>query len=62
MAAADFSGILNPKRVIARREAEAEEPPPKASAPKGMRFGKQFTPEDRAKHNAALVKKLRERQ
>lgn len=60
----DFSGVTNPKRVIAKREAAAEgeavareltEPEARSA-----RFGKQWSPEDRVKHAAALAKKLRE--
>lgn len=60
----DLSGLTNPKRVLRKREIAAglEEapatPPAKASGP---RFGKQFTPEEKAKQNAALIEKLRAR-
>jgi hypothetical protein len=58
----DFSGVTNPKRVIARREAEALAGPKPSAPASGPRFGKQFTPEERQQQQAALVKKLRERQ
>lgn len=59
----DFSGLTNPKRVIERRidqqEAATQGVPPPASG-KGLRFDKPRTPEERAKIQAALAKKLRE--
>lgn len=59
----DFAGLTNPKRVLARREAaaEGESMSHEAAEPtrSGGRFGKPFSAEDRAKHQAALAKKLR---
>lgn len=58
MADADFSGILNPKRVIRRREEEAETEPP-AVPGNPRRFEKPFTPEERARQRQLLVQKLK---
>jgi len=59
----DFSGLTNPKRVIEKRIDRQEAatqgvPPPKPAS--GIRFDKPRTPEERAKIQAALAKKLRE--
>lgn len=57
---ADFSGILNPKRVIQKREEAAEAPAPAASSPSApdARFGKPYTPAERAKQAEALKRFL----
>lgn len=58
MADADFSGILNPKRVIQRREESAgSEPPVLPKSP--QRFEKPWTPEERARQRRLLAEKLR---
>lgn len=55
----DLSGLLNPRRVIDRREAEAEAEPT-APEPSKTRFERPFTPEERARQRRLLVQKLRE--
>lgn len=63
---ADFSGILNPRRVIDRRISEAEQGPvntlpPQPSQP-AIPFTKPFTPAERAAQNAQLARLLTSRQ
>lgn len=57
--------ITNPKKTLARREAMAEGEPLKKEIAepghKGARFGKQWSNEDRAKHQKALASVLRNR-
>ena len=73
----DFSGLLNPKRVIQRREdesddeflkrrAEAEKAAAEAlrattALEEGPRFGKAFTAEERAAQQAKLAEMLKKR-
>jgi hypothetical protein len=54
---ADFSGVLNPKRVIEKRMAEAERSEQPSSSPKTS-FTKPFTPAERAKQAEALQRYL----
>lgn len=59
----DFSGVLNPKRVIEKRLAK-EESPVEQIAPTPTpetRFTKPFTPEERAKQAEALKLFLQKR-
>ena len=74
----DFSGLLNPKRVIQRREDESDDEfkKRKAEAEKaaveaamattalqeGPRFGKSFTPAEKADQKAKLEALLKKRQ
>ena len=53
---ADLSGLLNPKRVIEKRMAEADSstPPPQTAAPTSPKFTKPYSPEERAKQAEAL--------
>lgn len=57
------NAVVNPKRVIAQREEEAEsgapEIPPAAQIP-GVTFTKGFTPAEKAAQKTALLKKLQE--
>lgn len=55
--------IRNPKRTIERRlvEAEAPDTAASASAPSGPRFGRQWTPAERAMQAQKLADKLRTR-
>ena len=65
MADADFSGVLNPKRVLDERERRASEPQAEApAAPQGksaIPFTKAYSPAERAKQRAALADALRKR-
>lgn len=65
MADVDFSGVLNPKRVLAERESRASEPQAEPPAPpqgkSAIPFTKAFTPAERAKQRAALADALRNR-
>lgn len=59
----DFSGVLNPKRVISKRLEKAESPSEQI-APEPTpenRFTKPFTPEERAKQAQALQQFLSKR-
>ncbi len=64
MADADFSGVLNPKRVIRKREEMLENPaqPPQAMPAQATmsqtQFAKPFSPEERARQNAQLARLL----
>lgn len=68
MADADFSGVLNPKQALARREAQAEGATPAASAasaPSGMSQsdfgrGRKLTPAEEAVKQKKLAAKLRQ--
>jgi len=59
----DFSGVINPKRVISKRLEKAESPSEQI-APEPTpenRFTKPFTPEERAKQAQALKLFLQKR-
>ncbi|HCZ49095.1 MAG TPA: hypothetical protein DCZ11_08830 [Gammaproteobacteria bacterium] len=69
----DLSGLLNPKRVIKRREDESEAEFRRRAAKgtvleqeaapddSGVRFGKGFTDAERQEQRRKLAEKLRER-
>lgn len=63
MADADFSGVLNPRRIQQKREEMLEKPsqPPQQMPPQTMsqtQFAKPFSPEERARQNAQLARLL----
>lgn len=58
---ADFSGVLNPKRVINKREeaaSAAQMKMPDALSPSQAGFVKPFSPEEKAKQNRELARIL----
>jgi len=68
MADADFTGVLNPKRIIEKRLQSADNPassptgnPPVQATPDNARFTKPYTPAERAKQAEALKRFLASR-
>lgn len=58
---ADFSGVLNPKRVIERRVEAAEAPSPASAPASSARFGKKWSPGEQAAQRKQLADLLRAR-
>jgi hypothetical protein len=58
----ELNEIINPKKTLQRREAAQEVELPASAPPSaGAKFGKAWTPQEKADQAKALAKKLRER-
>lgn len=55
---ADFSGVLNPKRVVEKRMEAAEAPSPPPAAPDNSAFLKKFSEAERLRQQEQLARIL----